>query len=92
MGEGKVIESEFPLEEPPTLPHRSTSGAVIKAPVMKAFQSQSTAERACNTALDRLINLVRSVELDEVPHPLRDSLRPLLAPITINGRYAVKGG
>jgi hypothetical protein len=76
MGEGKVIQ--FPLDDPPTLPHRTTSGHQIKPQVIRALQEQGNAERKCHDALDALIQLVRSIELDQVPSRLRDSLRPAL--------------
>lgn len=88
MDEGKVIEVEFPLDEPPTLPHRATSGAVIKAAVLRSFEQQSIAEKECNSALDKLVKLVRSIEMEKIPEQLRESLRPALA---VNGRYSVKG-
>jgi hypothetical protein len=90
MDEGQVIEVEFPLDEPPTMPQRAPSGAVIKAPVMRAFQQQSTAEKLCNAALDKLIALVRTIEAEKVPQRLRDSLRPALAANA--GRYKMTGG
>jgi len=90
MGEAKVIEFGFPLDEPPTMPQRSPSGGTIKAPVMRAFEQQSKAEKLCNAALDRLIGLVRTIESDRIPQRLRDSLRPVLA--VSMGHYKAKGG
>lgn len=91
MGQEVIEVSEFPLDEPPTLPTRVPSGGTIKAQVMRSFQEQHDAEKRCNAALDRLIRVVRAIEAERVPEQLRESLYPAVAGLR-SGRYSVKGG
>ena len=54
--------SEFPLEEPPTMPHRTVSGGILKGTVIRAMAQQQEAFNACNRKLDELIVLADEVQ------------------------------
>lgn len=57
-----------------TLPECTSSGARIKAPLIRAYAEQNAAMAACDREFDRLIELLRRVTTESKPPP---SLRPL---------------
>lgn len=63
------MRDAFALEEPPTTPHRSPSGAPIKIAIIRAIARQQEAEAEASHALDGLVRSLRRA-IDE------GSLRP----------------
>jgi len=49
------FDSEFPLDEPPTVPHRTFSGGSLKSGVIRAMSDQQDAIKRCSSALDELV-------------------------------------
>jgi hypothetical protein len=49
------FDSEFPLDEPPTMPHRTLSGDSLKTGVIRAMSDQQDAFKRCYAALDSLV-------------------------------------
>lgn len=57
-----------------TLPERTSSGARIKAPLIRAYAQQNEAFTQCDQELERLIEALRRASAESDPPP---SLRPL---------------
>lgn len=51
---------DFPTEEPPTFPQRTSSGGMIKSTVIRAMAEIYTADKKAHAALDRLIEMART--------------------------------
>jgi hypothetical protein len=69
MSMQEPIRQTFPLDEPPTLPQRTSSGGVIKVGVIRAMAEVHTATKGAIAKLDALIDLALSM-------PPAKSMRP----------------
>jgi hypothetical protein len=54
-------QHQFPIDDPPTFPQRSPSGGLIKTTVIRAMAEIYTANKLAHGALDRLIEVCRTM-------------------------------